>query len=158
MRKLILAFALVFLASAAWAQDTAVATAAYSYLESRGDNSHPDLRVFSSDLNDDGRSDAIVLLTGNEWCGSGGCNMLIFKGTDKGFVFVSSSTITQEPLSLLSEKQHGWHTLVVTSGGTGRVLMRFNGHQYPSNPSLQPKAKAALVQEAQALPKQLVTP
>jgi hypothetical protein len=157
MYRLVLAIFLGSLASTAWAQSDAVATAVYSYLESRGDSNHPDLRVFYSDLNDDGRSDAIVLLTSDDWCGSSGCNMLIFQGTDKGFSFVSSSAVTQEPVSVLPEKQHGWHTLVVMTGRVGRVLMRFNGHKYPSNPSLQSKVPAALTQEAQVLSKQIVT-
>jgi hypothetical protein len=93
--------AMVFLSPFARAEeDSALGSAAYSYLAKRGDNSHPALRAFSFDLNGDGRADAIVLLTGNEWCGSGGCNMLIFQGTESGFRFVSESTITAEPMAV----------------------------------------------------------
>src|SRR2546422_5453095 len=42
-----------------------------------------------TDLDGDGRAEALVLLRGNVWCGSGGCTMLVFRGTDAGFTFVS---------------------------------------------------------------------
>lgn len=143
--------------SIAQAEDSsALGSAAYSYLVKRGDNSHPILRTFSFDLNGDGRVDGIVLLTGNDWCGSGGCNMLVFRGTETGFSFVSQSTITQEPLMVLPETQHGWRTLIVNSGRTGKVLLQFDGHRYPSSPSIQPKPSLQQVEQAQVLEKQLV--
>src|ERR1700676_2125153 len=37
-------------------------------------------RFALEDLNGDGRADAIVLMSGPPWCGSGGCTMLIFQG------------------------------------------------------------------------------
>ena len=37
------------------------------------------------DLNNDGILDAVVLLTGHYWCGSGGCSMLILRGRPGGF-------------------------------------------------------------------------
>lgn len=137
-------------------EQVSVASAAYAHLATRGDKSHPTLRTFSFDLNGDGRADAIVLLIGNEWCGSGGCNMLIFRGTESGFSFVSESTIAQEPVMVLPETKHGWHTLIVMSGRTGKVLMRFDGHRYPSNPSVQPKAPSTQVEKAQVLNATLV--
>jgi hypothetical protein len=50
-------------------------------------------RFALQDLNGDGRADAIVLMTGPDWCGSGGCTMLIFMGAENGFSFVSKSTV-----------------------------------------------------------------
>lgn len=103
------------------------------------------------DLNGDGRADAIVLLQGTYWCGSGGCTMLVFRGTPGGFASVSRSTITYEPIRVLSAKANGWKTLVVYSKGKGAVVMRFNGTRYPLNPSLQPKATRAEVASAQVI-------
>jgi hypothetical protein len=97
------------------------------------------------DLNDDGRDDAVVLITGNEYCGSGGCSFIVFRGIAGGFKRVSSSTITRAPILLLTEKNKGWHALSVhISGGgvePGQIIMRFNGKRYTGNPSMQPKAK-----------------
>jgi hypothetical protein len=136
-------------------EDPALTSAVYRYLAEQGDNSRPDVRTFSFDLDDDRRSDAIVLLTGTDWCGSGGCNMLIFKGTETGFSFVSESTITKEPVAVLPEVKYGWHTLIVMSGGVGNVLMQFNGRKYPFNPSVQPRASSAQINEAQVLDRQM---
>lgn len=98
-----------------------------------------------ADLNDDGIDDAVVLITDNQYCGSGGCSFIIFRGVAGGFKLVSSSTITREPILMLAEKKKGWHTIsvLVAGGGAkpGQVMMRFNGKKYPGNPSIQPTAK-----------------
>ncbi|MBU5636275.1 hypothetical protein KOM00_05965 [Geomonas sp. Red69] len=105
----------------------------------------PTFKHAFADLNDDGIDDAVVLITDNQYCGSGGCSFVIFQGVAGGFKLVSSSTITREPILLLTEKKKGWHTLsVFVAGGgakAGQVMIRFNGKKYPGNPSMQPKAK-----------------
>jgi len=92
------------------------------------------------DLNGDGQDDAIVLITDDEYCGSGGCNLNIYRGTRKEFKFVSNSTISKPPIRLLNNLSHGWKSIIVFSGGTGNVVLKFNGKKYPLNPSMQPKA------------------
>jgi hypothetical protein len=92
------------------------------------------------DLNEDEIADAIVLFDGPRYCGTGGCRMEIYRGTKMGFEYLSRSTVSFPPIRVASEKRYGWKTLIVFSGGTGNVLLRFNGSRYPSNPSLQPKA------------------
>ncbi len=108
-----------------------------------------------ADLNGDAIPDAVVLFKGPEWCGSGGCNMVILRGTKDGFVFVSSSTITRQPVRLLKETKNGWRSLSVSIAGggveAGEVLMRFNGKRYPGNPTTQPRAKAADLRDASKL-------
>jgi len=105
----------------------------------------PSFKYTLVDLNDDGIRDAIVLITDPDYCGSGGCSMLIVRGTSKGFRLVSSSTISRSPIFVSTERRYGWRTLLVTVGGGGarygQVVMRFNGTRYPLNPSLQPYAK-----------------
>jgi hypothetical protein len=152
MLRLSFALFIAFLSPVVNAQENkSLTSATYEYLSKRGDDSHPVLRTYQFDLNGDGREDAIVLLTGNKWCGSGGCNMLVFQGTEKGFSLVSTSTITNIPIAVLPETKHGWHTLIVRSGKTGMVLMRFNGQEYPSNPSMQPTASSTETKGAQEL-------
>lgn len=115
----------------------------------------PTYKIAFVDLNDDGIDDAVVLITGNEYCGSGGCSLVVFEGVAGRFKFVSSSTITREPILLLAEKNKGWHTLsvLVAGGGVtpGQVVMQFNGRKYPSNPSTQRKAKKAELEGAKIL-------
>lgn len=100
------------------------------------------------DLNGDNISDAIVLFEDAESCGTGGCNMEIYRGTKTGFEYLSGSTITLPPIRVMSENRQGWKTLIVSSGGTGNVLMKFNGSRYPLNPSLQPKATPSAIKSA----------
>jgi len=93
------------------------------------------------DLNSDGKLDAIAFITDQDYCGNGGCSMVVLKGTDQGYEVVSASTLTQKPIFVLAEVRFGWHSLAVALGGFGRepglVLLRFNGMEYPSNPKLQ---------------------
>jgi hypothetical protein len=106
-------------------------------------------RFALQDLNGDGRADAIVLLTGREWCGSGGCTMLIFMGAEDGYSFVSKITITSPPIRISNNRVRGWRTLIVSSKGKGNVALRLNkSFQYPTNPSMQPKATRAEVDAA----------
>jgi len=115
----------------------------------------PAYRYALTDLNNDGRSDAIVLISGPEYCGSGGCNLLVLQGTSAGFKLISDSTITREPIFILREVRSGWHSLsVLVAGGgaeAGQALMRFNGKQYPDNPSMEPRATAADLKAATKL-------
>jgi len=77
--------------------------------------------------------------------------MLVFRGANDGFTFVSASTITNEPIRVSPENVHGWKTLIVYSKGKGDVLMQFNGTHYPLNPSLQSKATTGQVEASELL-------
>jgi hypothetical protein len=106
-------------------------------------------RFALEDLNGDGRPDAIVLMSDSDWCGSGGCTMLIFRGVENGFAFVSKSTVTSSPIRVSKNSVRGWRTLIVSSKGKGDVALRLNkSFQYPANPSMQPKASSAEVDAA----------
>jgi hypothetical protein len=97
--------------------------------------------VFSSaytDLNDDGLEDALVLLQGIQWCGSGGCTLLIFKNLGQSYQLVTKTTVTNTPISVANTESNGWKDIIVWSRGSGFVLLSFNGDTYPRNPSLQP--------------------
>ena len=126
-------------------------TAIQAYVGKKGHQERTPFRHALTDLNADGQLDAIVLLLGSSWCGSGGCNMLVFRGTNDGFMFVSASTITHEPIRVSPENVQGWKTLIVYSKAKGDVFMQFNGTHYPLNPSLQSKATTGQVEAADLL-------
>ena len=104
-----------------------------------------------TDLDGDRHPDAVVLIHDRLFCGSGGCAMVIFRSTTRGFKLVSSSTITNEPILVLPVARFGWRTLVVTAKGEGAVIMRFNGSRYPLNPTMQGKANGVQLSRAKAL-------
>jgi hypothetical protein len=95
------------------------------------------------DLNGDSYPDALVLLENPMYfCGTGGCTMLVFKGTPSGFEFVSSTSLILGPLLVSETNTHGWRDLIVEVSGGGmapkQVAMKFTGSKYPSNPSMLP--------------------
>ncbi len=95
------------------------------------------------DLNEDGYDDALVLLTGPMWCGTGGCTLLIFEGLKESARFVSDSSLVRGPITVSTSKTKGWRDLIIrVSGGgavPGKVALKFDGRKYPLNPSIQPR-------------------
>lgn len=89
---------------------------------------------FEYDLNDDGKKEIFVGLTGSYFCGSGGCTQYILD--NKGAV-ISKFTVADYPVVIDTQKSSGWKNLFIQSGRKNRVV-KFDGKKYPSNPSLQP--------------------
>jgi hypothetical protein len=147
MRRQVLLALLVAAGSAGWPaladEPPGLSDAVRAYTQT---TSTPAFDYALVDLNEDGILDAVVLLK-SPYCGSGGCDMLILRGRAGGFALVSKSTISNQPIKVFRERQHGWHTLLVTVKGggiePGTVVMPFNGRKYPLNPSVQPRATPA---------------
>ncbi|MFH7807931.1 hypothetical protein ACE01U_04615 [Acinetobacter sp. BSP-153] len=129
------------------AENKALEQAVHAYTQ---DQSNYQTNTF--DLNQDGLADAVVLLDGSEWCGSGGCTLLVFKGLANGrFQPHSKMTVSSTPIYALSTQTQGWHDLSVYTRGLGQVILKFNGKSYPSNPSLATKYTANLKQVSNTL-------
>jgi hypothetical protein len=101
------------------------------------------------DLKGDGTHEVIVYLSGDGWCGSGGCTMLVLAPKDFSYKVLTNIPITRPPIRVLATKSNGWHDLAVRvqGGGIARAYeakLSFNGKTYPTNPSVPP---------AQRLPK-----
>ena len=92
---------------------------------------------FEYDLNDDGKKEILVGLTGPYFCGSGGCTQYIL---DNQGAIISRFTVADYPVVIDSQKSSGWKNLFIYSGGKNRIV-KFDGKKYPSNPSLQPELK-----------------
>jgi hypothetical protein len=128
------------LSSAVMAQAPAeLSRAVQSYGHEHGGADSPAYRWALADLNDDGRDDAIVLLSGPKYCGADGCTMLVFRGTDQGFTLVSVTAMVMAPIRVSANSVEGWRSLIVYSKGKGDVVLRFSDTHYPTNPSVQPK-------------------
>lgn len=127
-------------------------TAIANHLQARGEQDIPPYRYALADLNGDNRDDAIVLLVGPFWCGTGGCTMLVFRATDEGgYSFVSDSSVTIEPIRVGAGANNGWKNLIVDTKGPGDVVLAFDGTRYPANPSTQPRATAAQISAAKTI-------
>ncbi|MEL7292001.1 MAG: hypothetical protein AAGJ78_10055 [Pseudomonadota bacterium] len=93
------------------------------------------------DLNGDGNNELLVQL---DWCGSGGCTLLIFDNQAQTWRFNSRITQVRTPLNLGRNNHNGWQDLVFFVSGGGAIpnqhLLKFDGEQYPLNPSVAPVA------------------
>lgn len=86
------------------------------------------------DLNDDGQDEVLVYLLGSIFCGTGGCNLMLFKHETDGYVLVNDFPISRPPIIGSSEKTKGWHDLwrLESGGGVPSTYVRhvFDGKQY----------------------------
>lgn len=99
------------------------------------------------DLNADGTPEAIVYLMGNEWCGSGGCTLLILSRDRNSWKIISQVPVTNLPIRVLKKKSKGWNSIAVWVQGGGirrgyEAELSFDGNSYPENPTTPPARKA----------------
>ncbi len=92
---------------------------------------------FEYDLNEDGKKEIFVGLTGSYFCGSGGCTQLILD--DQGNL-ISTFSVSGYPVIIDINKTNGWKDLFIYSGSKNRIV-KFDGKTYPSNPSVLPELK-----------------
>ncbi len=85
---------------------------------------------------DDGNSEeVIVYVSGQGWCGSGGCTMLILEPFGASFKVIGRVTIVQLPIRLLHSMSHGHPDIGVVVQGGGilsgyEAVLSFNGKSY----------------------------
>jgi hypothetical protein len=96
-----------------------------------------------ADLKDEGTRQVIVYFTDQRSCGSGGCTTLILAPENSSYRVVTAITIGWPPIRVLSTKSNGWHNLGLWVRGGGirpgyEAELRFDGHTYPTNPSILP--------------------
>ena len=94
-------------------------------------------------LADEGSREVIVYLSGDGWCGSGGCTTLILATEGPSYRVVTKITITRPPVRVLTGKANGWHNISVQVRGGGVhpgyvAELMFDGNSYPNNPSAPP--------------------
>ena len=103
-------------------------------------------RLAQSDLNGDGRPEALVYASDTagggdaDLCGTGGCNLYVLEITAAGYRPITAMTISRPPIRVLPEISNGWHDLSVFVAGGGirghEARLRFDGKSYPTNPSM----------------------
>ncbi len=92
---------------------------------------------FEFDLNEDGKKEIFVGLTGSYFCGTGGCTQYIL---DNQGNILSSFSVSDYPVVIDKNKTKDWNDLFILSGGKYRIV-KFDGKKYPSNPSILPELK-----------------
>ena len=97
-------------------------------------------------LNGHGPEEAVILIDGPGYCGSGGCNIEVYRELANGqFRLVSKHTLCRDEVYVSSNDHYGWRDLVIhVSGGgaaAGKRTLIHNGNAYPLNPSVQPDFK-----------------
>lgn len=114
-----------------------------NYIEPHDDTPEASLwRIAWADVNNDGLEDALVLAGDPDWCGSGGCTLLIveavptFDREELGEYFVAAEIeMVNAPIRLSAQKTAGWSDLIVQSENGEPRRLRFNGETYPFSPA-----------------------
>ncbi|HCZ9591931.1 TPA: hypothetical protein O4H86_003421, partial [Vibrio cholerae] len=105
-------------------------------------------RWLKYDLNGDEQPELLVQL---DWCGTGGCTLLIFDQHNQLWRFNSRITLVQNPIRLGKQTHHGWQDLLfsVSGGGAKPTIhsLQYNGISYPTNPSVAPEANAEQISQ-----------
>ena len=98
------------------------------------------------DLNDDGKNEYLVGLTGSTFCGNAGCVMLVLNNK---FAINTRMSIVRFPVYVgppaSKEVTKGYSNIYVNTKGVGNVKMAWNGTKYPTNPSLAPKISESII-------------
>lgn len=106
--------------------------------------------VALADLDSDGTQEALIYAIASkeggdsaDFCGSGGCTLFVLSLHGNGYRAVSRITVAKPPVRVLNARTNGWHDMSVTvcGGGITRcydAYLRFDGHKYPTNPSVMP--------------------
>src|SRR5258707_6611531 len=116
---------------------------ARKFLQTKAEDKDTRYILVFRDLNGDGIPEAIAYLVGNEWCGSGGCNLFVLYKAGNSWKVVTSVTITHPPVRIFDDTSNGWHNIGVQVGGGGimrgyEAELRFSGKAYPKNPTVFP--------------------
>ena len=93
------------------------------------------------DVSGDGSDDAIVYLTDDDWCGSGGCTVLVFEAMDDidaeemgAYRPAAEISLMHGPVRVAPARKGAWRDLIVEDeNGVARQLS-FNGETYPYSP------------------------
>ena len=95
------------------------------------------------DLNGDGRPELVAQVVGPQFCGTGGCPLLIFRESSDGQLqLLTRMSLFKEPLIVTKRRQNGWQELItrvrVDAGHGYYAELPFDGRTYPTNPSVAP--------------------
>lgn len=86
------------------------------------------------DLNGDGKDEVFVYMLGSYFCGTGGCNLMLFTEGPDGYSLVSNFPISRLPVIVMDEKRNGWNNIAKLESGGGApatyVTYSYDGKNY----------------------------
>ena len=93
-------------------------------------------------------SNMIIAYISGNFCGSGGCTLLIIEHQHGHYRVINKVTVVKLPIWLLSSSTNGRPDIGVWVQGGGildgyEALLAFDGKAYPSNPTVPPAKKLA---------------
>ncbi|HBV76536.1 MULTISPECIES: hypothetical protein [Vibrio] len=101
------------------------------------ENNH--YRWLTYDINNDQQPELFIL---TDWCGSGGCTILMFENHNNEWRFNSRITQVRTPIQVSNYHHFGWRDLIIpVSGGGAKAeehIMEYTGVSYPVNASTAP--------------------
>ena len=88
------------------------------------------------DLNGDGRRDALVLVSGPGWCGTGGCQFYVLEHRGDRYRLKGRMPTTKAPISVLNHSTNGWRDIATFVSGGGIIrgyeeVVQYDGWKYP---------------------------
>ena len=95
------------------------------------------------DLGGDRGRETVVYVSGQDWCGTGGCHLLVLKSNGSSYEIVGRRAATRLPIRVLESKTNGWRDIGVWVQGGGiqpgyEAQLSFDGKSYPQNPTTYP--------------------
>ena len=85
-------------------------------------------------LNGDGQDEVFVYLLGSFFCGTGGCNLLLFSDTEDGYLLINEFSTTRIPIFVSDQSTDGWKNIAWLKSGGGvpssYLNHTFNGKRY----------------------------
>lgn len=151
MKKSFIAAVGLFLGTTAlsFSQTKSVPDAIIAYLKANHNDVPENSRHFiynAIDLNNDGKDEYLVELIGGEWCGSGGCTVLIL---DRNFKLNTRMTVVNDPIYIgapgSKEVTKGYSNIYIQNKDGSVAKMAWNGKKYPTNPSVAPKTDKKVI-------------
>lgn len=115
------------------------------------------------DLNGDGQDEVFVYLLGSVFCGTGGCNLMVFTREASGYRLVNDTSTSRPPVIVAESKTGGWSDFWRLQSGGGApasfVLHTFDGKKYTASQKVDagrdPKGRICLAADlsfAQGIP------
>ena len=95
-----------------------------------------------ADLNVDGLDDALVLVEGVAWCGSGGCTLLVLEAMNEAdteeegpYRVAAEISLVHPPVAVDAHQSHAWRDLVFDPHTDRPSVLHFTGETYPYSPA-----------------------